>query len=302
MASPQLQELIDQMRSAPPIDPTLTPQQQRANYETITYPMPDNTTVTPVDAGGVPGEWVVAQGADPARRLLHLHGGGYVIGSVNSHRDLAAALSHASGCAALILDYRLAPEHPYPAALDDALAAYRWMRANGPNGAATADATFIAGDSAGGGLTLATMLAARDAGDPLPDAAVTISAWTDLTQSGDSIIGRAEADPRVTVASLDKFANCYLNGADAKTPLASPLSADLAGLPPLLIQVGDAEILLDDSTVFADKAKAAGVDVTLEVWPEMFHVWHHQWAVLPEAQQAVDRIGEYLKTHVAATA
>ncbi len=302
MGSPQLQALIETMREAPFADPKISAAEQRAGYATVTYPLPEKTTYTPVDAGGVPAEWAVAEGADPSRRLLHLHGGGYVLGNITTHRDLAGALSQASGCAVLIIDYRLAPEHPFPAAVDDALAALRWMRANGPDGAGEAATTFVAGESAGGGLTIATLIAARDAGDPLPDAAVGISAWTDLAMSGASITSRAEADPRVRVEHLQTYAEWYLNGEDPQTPLASPLYADLTGLPPLLLQVGDAEILLDDTTRFTERARAAGVEVTEEIWPELFHVWHHQWAVLPEAQQAIDRIGAYLKQRVGVSA
>ena len=301
MASPQLQEMVQKMRAAPVLDPSMSVAELRAAYNAVTYPMPPNTTLTPVDAKGVSAEWAVAEGADPTRRVLYFHGGGYVIGNVVTHRDLAAAISHASGCAALNVDYRLGPEHRFPAAVDDAVAAYRWMRAHGPDGASAVTATFILGDSAGGGLTLAAMLALRDTGDPLPDAAVTISAWTDLANSGDAIRGRAEADPRLSLEMLESMAANYLGDTDPKTPLASPLYADATGLPPLLMQVGDAEIVLDDTTRFAAKARAAGVDVTEEVWPEMFHVWQHQWAALPEGQEAVDRIGAYLKEHVPAT-
>lgn len=269
----------------------------RAGMEQTAAPVPDDVTVTEVDAGGVPGEWVQAPGADAARRLLYLHGGGYVMGSPHSHRRLASDISRASGCSLLVIDYRMAPEDPFPAAIDDALAALRWMRSNGPDGASDATSTFIAGDSAGGGLTLATLVSARDAGDTLPDAAVTLSAWTDLAATGESVQTRAEADPMIKGDALGPMASIYAGDSAVDHPLVSPLYADLAGLPPLLMQVGDAEVLLDDTTRVAEKAKAAGVDVTVEIEPQAFHVYQAMAAMIPEAQAAVDRIGEFVRAH-----
>lgn len=251
--------------------------------------------VTPVDAGGVRAEWVVADDAAPDRRLLYLHGGGYVICRPATHRDLAGRLSKAAQVAVLVLDYRLAPEHPYPAAVDDALAGLRWIGGNGPDGPTPASATFVAGDSAGGGLTLATLIGARDGSVRMPDAAVTLSAWADLACTGNTMLTRAAVDPMVTAAVLQRMLREYLQGGNPAQPLASPLYADLRGLPPLLMQVGDAEVLLDDTLGVAEKAKAAGVDVTLEVYPEMIHVFQLFAPVLPEEQQAIDRIGAFLK-------
>jgi acetyl esterase/lipase len=275
--------------------------EQRAGYEALAFPLPDATTVTPIDANGVPCEWIVADGANPDARLLYFHGGGYVIGSLNTHRHLSAAISHASGCAVLAVDYRMAPEDPFPAAVDDALAAYRFLRDNGPAGPGEASSTFISGDSAGGGLTLSTMVAARDAGVPMPDAAMPLSAWTDLAGTGETMQTRRDVDPVVTDDVLNDMASSYLDGGDLKNPLASPLYADLSGLPPLLMQVGDAEVLLADTTRVVEKARAAGVDVTEEIWPEMFHVFQHFCQAFPEAQQAVDRIGEFAKSHMKVT-
>jgi acetyl esterase/lipase len=301
MASREYETIVAQMRSAPPADLTLSPQVLRANMEAAMagYPVPERTAITAVNADGTSAEWLVAENADPSRRVLYLHGGGYFYGNLDTHRGLAAAYSRASGCAVLALDYRLAPEHPYPAAVEDALTAYRWLRAHGPLGPAAASTIGIVGDSAGGGLTLATLLALRDGDEPLPDAAVTVSAWTDLAGTGESWTTRAAADPRVRRDVLDQMARWYLGDADPTNPLASPWYADLAGLPPLLMQVGGAEVLLDDTRRVAAKARAAGVEVTEEVWPEMYHVWHHRWAEHPEGQAAIERIGEYLQAHVA---
>lgn len=303
MPSAEFRAAAEKIREAPLPGPSITVGEQRALYERNSqYAMPPGASATPVDAGGVPCEWVRAPGADPARRMLYLHGGGYVIGNLNTHRDMAAILSQVTGAVSLAVDYRLAPEHRFPAAVDDALTAYRFLLANGPGGPADAEATFVAGDSAGGGLTIATLIAARDAGLPLPAAAVGMSAWTDLTQSAESHQTRADADIRVSKAMLDNMAASYLGDADPRHPLASPLFADLHGLPPLLLQVGDAEVLLDDTRVFADRARAAGVEVHDEVWPHMFHVWHHQWAQVPEARQAIERIGAFCQRAVPARA
>ena len=244
----------------------------------------------PVDAGGVPGEWIVAPNAAPDRAILYLHGGGYVMGSVNTHRAMIARISRAAQARVLAINYRLAPEHPFPAAVDDATAAYRWLVKEGYQ----PSKLVIAGDSAGGGLTFAALVALRDARTPLPAAAVPISPWNDLAGTGASIKSRAGVDPMVGRQGLAPMARQYAGSADLKTPLLSPLYADLQGLPPLLIHVGDAEVLLDDSTRIAERAKAAGVDVTLEVWPEMIHVWHVFAKLLPEGQQAIDRIGEFV--------
>ncbi len=271
----------------------------RAMTDSKALPPPEGTSVTPVDAAGVAAEWVRAPGADPDSRLLYLHGGGYVMGSLNTHRDMVARISAATGCSMLFLAYRMAPEDPFPAAVDDGLAGLRWMRDNGPVGPKPAAQTFIAGDSAGGGLALATLLAARDAGVPMPDGAVTLSAWADLAGTGESMESRRDADPMIRADHLLANAAMYLKGADARNPLASPLYADLRGLPPLLMQAGDAELILDDTTRVADKAKAAGVDVTMEIWPEMFHVWQQFAGMVPEGQQAIDRIGEWVKARVA---
>lgn len=292
MASAELQAVIDQLRTNP-IESTAPLEILRTAFPEA--PAPEGVTAAPVDAGGIPAEWVVAEHAMSDRRLLYLHGGGYVICSPATHRDLAGRISEASGVSVLVIDYRLAPEHPYPAAVDDATAALRWMNENGPEGPAPASATFVAGDSAGGGLTLATLVATRDAGGRIPKGAVLISAWTDLACTGGSMTTRADVDPMVTDGILQRMVTEYLQGGDPTQPLASPLYADLSGLPPLLVQVGDAEVLLDDSIRVAEKARESGVNVTLEVYPEMMHIFQLFAPVLPEGRQAIDRIGAFLR-------
>ena len=297
--SAELQELVKELRAQPRFElsgDADIAERRRAQNEAA-KPVPDDVSVLEVDAAGVPAEWVRAPGADPDRRVLYLHGGGYVTGSLQSYREFAGRISRVSGCSVLLLDYRLAPEHKFPAAVDDSVAALRWMRTHGPEGGSQASSTFVMGESAGGGLTLAIMLMAREAGENLPNAAVTLSAWTDLAATGESITSRADVDPTLSGWKPGGMASLYLGGADPKTPLASPLYADLAGLPPLLMQVGGLEILLDDTTRVAKKAEAAGVDVTVEVQPEGFHNFQLSAGLIPEVREAVDRIGAFIKRH-----
>lgn len=249
-----------------------------------------------VDLGGLRAEWVLAPGADPDVRLLYLHGGGYVSGSGAFYLPLAAHLSAAARCAVLLPDYRLAPEHPFPAGLEDCLQAHQWLTATGPAGAAPARATFIAGDSAGGGLTLATLLALRDRGLPLPRAGIPLSPFTDLTLTGDSLRSEAQLDPIMHPRCLPDFVSRYVDEPDTRNPLASPVFGDYAGIPPLLIQVGEHEIIRDDSVRVAAKAQADGVDVTLEVWEGMFHVFQSHEPLLPEAREAIEHIALFMRS------
>ena len=254
------------------------------------YPTAPDIVVEPVTANGVPAEWTTAPDADHSCAMLYLHGGGYVIGSVKTHRDLMARLSRAAKARVLGLNYRLAPEHPFPAAVDDAVAGYKWLLAQGAKPGRIA----VAGDSAGGGLTAATLVAIRDAKLPTPAAGALLSPWVDLEGIGESMTTRAKIDPVVQKEGLVGMAAAYLQGQNARTPLAAPLYADLKGLPPLLIQVGDAETLLDDSKRLEARAKAAGVSTKLEVWPEMIHVWQLFASFLPEGQQAIEGIGKFV--------
>ena len=294
MASPQLQQAIDMFKQmGQAMAEAKDINAMRAVM--IEAPAPAGVTCTPVEAGGVSAEWSVAHGAAEDKVILYVHGGGYVMGSAGSHRDVTGRLSKASGARVLSLNYRLAPEHPFPAPVDDAVAAYRWLLAQGISSSNVA----IAGDSAGGGLAFATLLALRDAGDPVPAAGVGISPWVDMEGTGESMTTRAAVDPVVQKEGLLEMAKLYLGDADPKNPLAAPLHANLAGLPPLLIHVGDAETLLNDATQITERARKAGVDVTLKIWDEMPHVWPMFAPILPEGQQAIEEIGAFFKERTA---
>jgi epsilon-lactone hydrolase len=246
--------------------------QRRKDIDTrgLAYGLPADVGVEPVNANGVRAEWTTTPNATRDAALIYLHGGGYVIGSLDSHRHLVAEAGRACGIAALALDYRLAPEHPFPAAVDDALASYRFLLARGIAPGRIA----IAGDSAGGGLVVAAMLAIRDAGLAQPGCGWCISPWVDMEAVGETMTSRAAADPTVQRIGLLDMAKLYLNGADPRSPLAAPIYADLSGLAPLMIQVGACETLLDDALRLAKAAGAADVRVDLQIWPEMIHVWH----------------------------
>jgi monoterpene epsilon-lactone hydrolase len=268
----------------------------RLFMSTSKFKASDSTEVRKVSAGGVPAEWIIESGAETDKRMAFFHGGGFVAGKLGSRRPFTSWVSKATGCSVLLVDYRLAPEHPFPAAVEDAFSSYRWMCKNGPCGEGPASKTFIGGDSAGGCLALSTLLGLRDANEDLPNAVVTLSAFLDMAVTGKSVANRAGLDLLFKPSHLKKFAELYLAGQDPLEPSVSPLYGDISGLPPILMQVGDAELLLDDSVRFAEKAEKAGVEVTLEVWPEMFHIWQMFGPVFPEAQQAIDRIGEFIRS------
>jgi monoterpene epsilon-lactone hydrolase len=248
-----------------------------------------------VSVCGVDGEWIAASDAPRDKALLYFHGGGFRLGSVTSHRELIARIAQASACRVLAINYRLAPEYRFPVPLEDALASYGWMLDQGLR----AENIAFAGDSAGGNLVLTTMLGLRERGLPLPAAGVLMSPWTDLAATGESYVSRAAADPIHQRPMITALAKDYLGeGGDLRDPLVSPLYADLTGLPPLLIQVGNRETVLSDSTLFADSARAAGVDVDLQVWDGMIHVFQMFGKELPEARQAVASIAEFLRQHL----
>ncbi|MBM3996221.1 MAG: steryl acetyl hydrolase [Planctomycetes bacterium] len=250
-------------------------------------------TLTKVKIGDVAGEWVVAAGADPEVRLLYLHGGGFVAGSGAYYLAQAAHISAAAQCAVLLPDYRLAPEHPFPAGLDDCVAAHEWMRDNGPTAAKPARITFVAGDSAGGHLTLTTLLALRDRKMALPAGGIALSPVTDLTLASESL--KTVHDPIISSKTMPIFRDHYLARSDPRHPLASPVFGDYKGLPPILIQVGEHEMLRDDSIRAAKKARADGIACTLEVWPGMFHVFQSHEPLLPEAREAIAHIGAFIR-------
>lgn len=253
--------------------------------------VPGDIAVTPVQANGVRGEMLVPSGASSEHTLLYLHGGGYCWGSLDSHRPLVSMLAQACAARVLMVDYRLAPEHRFPAPLVDAANAYRWLLDAGCDPAKTA----LAGDSAGGGLTLALLAYLRDAGNPLPAGAVMISPWTDMTCSGGSYESRAEMDPICTRELLEQLAAFYLGDADPRDPRASPIFSDLSGLPPLLFQVGTAEILYDDSMRAAASAKDQGVDARVEASEHMVHVWHLFAPMLREGREGIARASEFIR-------
>ena len=249
----------------------------------------------PMTVEGLHAEWLIPPNADQSQVVLYLHGGGFSIGSCTTHRTMVSYIAAATRVPALLLDYRLAPEHIFPAALDDSLAGYHWLLKN------EAKPVIIMGDSAGGGLVLSLMLKLRESAEPLPRSAVVISPFTDLTASGESAKTHIKIDPMNKPEDIALPLH-YVGKNDPAMPLLSPLFGDLRGLPPLLIQVGSDEILLSDSTRLAEKARAAGVDVQLEVWQGMWHVWHIFAPLLPEANRAIQHIAEFVKRTSAANA
>ena len=259
----------------------------------------------PADAGGVPAEWVLAPGADPARRTLYIHGGAFIMGSPKSHRTLTSRFSALTGGAVLAIDYRLMPEHPRRAGIEDCRSAYRWLLDHGPQGAAPAQALFVAGDSAGGNLTLSLIQWVRDAGLRAPDAAVALSPLTDATLASPSMRAHVHSDPMLgplfgAMARLPQWVLLWVGWLQTRVrpcdPLISPLRGDLSRLPPVLLQASEVEMLFDDSRRFANRAQAAGSPVRLQRWNHMVHVWQIFNPELPEAEQALAEIGRFLET------
>jgi epsilon-lactone hydrolase len=299
MPSQAMQDLIDafwEKKKAGAGQPPPTLEELRATFApagTI-HPLPDDVQVSEVTAGGVPAHWLAAPGADTGRVLLFLHGGGFQLGSIRSDGELAARLGRAGGMRVLFPEYRLAPEHHFPAAIDDVITAWRWLRTDQ---GLSARSLAVAGASAGGGLAVSLLVALRDAGEELPAAAVLMSPTVDLTSSGASMTERVDQDPFSTPDMLRQFADDYLAGADPRAPLASPLFASLAELPPLLIQAGTADLLFSDSQRLASAAAAAGVDVTLETGEGLPHVYPILLGT-PEAAEATEQSGKFLRSRV----
>jgi epsilon-lactone hydrolase len=293
MSDPEIAALRAQLANFPRSDDY---RQMRKDFDALGlgFGRAADIAIEKTTANGVPAERTTAPNADGSAALLYLHGGGYVIGSLHSHRHLVAEAGRAAGIATLALDYRLAPEHPFPAPVEDAVAGYRFLLAQG----VAPQRVALAGDSAGGGLVVALMLAIRDAGLPQPGCGWCISPWVDMEGIGATMTTRAAADPIVEKARLVEMARLYLAGADPRTPLAAPIYADLEGLAPLLIQVGAAETLLDDALRLAGVAGAADVRVDLEIWPEMIHVWHLFHPALAAGRRAIERGGAFIRTNL----
>ena len=283
--SPEIAAIRAQLAKRPPTAGSFEERRARweAQFTAICPPLPGAVA----RREGASGEWVEAGKPFSDTLLLYVHGGGFTAGSAAAYRGLSTRFSQACGCRVFAADYRLAPENPFPAALDDCHAVYARLALN------NADIVLI-GDSAGGNLAAALLLRLREAGERLPLGAVLISPVLDLALTGASVTGRASREAVILPESLRLCASAYAGNADRRTPMLSPLYADLAGLPPLLIQVGSEELLRDDSVRFADKARLAGVDVTLEEWPDMIHVWHLFAERLAEARAAIARIGEFV--------
>ncbi len=274
-----------------PGEPVAQKRRRLAIAGRLMAPTPAAAHTFTIDAGGVPAERIIPYAAPYDRHVLYLHGGGFIAGSPAVYRHLAWRIALAAGAQVLSPDYRLAPEHPFPAALDDAVAAYEWLLAEGVE----PQQIGLVGDSAGGGLAFSLLLRLRDAARPLPAAVAALSPWTDLALTGASLRRNAAADPMLDVAELPGVARSYLAGADPCHPWASPIYGDLAGLPPALIQVGGDEILYDDAARLAARLDRAGGRARLEIWPRMPHVWHLFAPVLPEARRAIGHIGGFLR-------
>ena len=290
--SPQLERVIDIMkdiRSKPPAD--IHEARAVLDKAFAEYPPASDVTVFEIDAGGVLCQWITAPDVPQDRLIIYFHGGAYAACSPTTHQDLISRLSRASGAAALGVDYRLAPEHLFPAAVEDSIAVYNWALDHGfePGN------IVLAGDSAGAGLVMSVLLATRDAGMPLPAAGVCFSPWVDLECSGESMSANDHLDAFIKYGGLSARAQSYLGDADPKHPWASALHGDLHGLPPLLIHVGSAETLVDDSTRLAALAEGSGVDVTLKIWEDMVHVWQAFASILPEGQRSIEETGEFIR-------
>ena len=286
---------VDALLREPAEEPATVAGEREQFAKNITRPVPEDVRVTERTLGGRPALALEpAYGATVDRALLYLHGGGYIVGGPSTHAALAAGLARRAGVRAVLPEYRLAPEHPFPAAVEDALRAYRELVAE----VGDADRVVLAGDSAGGGLALATVLAARDEGLPGPSAIAVLSPWVDLTGSGESMRTRRGIDPIFQPADIEGYAVHYLGDGDRRAPLASPLFADLHGFPPLLIHVGSNELLLDDAVRLAGRAAADDVNVTLRVWAGVPHVFQHFAGMLDEADEALAEAGAFLRRHL----
>lgn len=295
MSTQELEEvltLLEKVRGEGTNDKPLWQQRSEMDVSGLSFPMPEETIeITQARLNGIPGLLFKPQNAVEDKYLLYMHGGGYLLGSPSSHRHLVARLATDSGICAVSIDYRLAPEWAYPAAIDDAVQAYRGLLEHGID----AKNIIVGGDSAGGGLTACLLIALKQERLPQPAGAILLSPWTDLTNSGQSHQTKASVDPLVKTSDLEQMAESYLQGADKRNATVSPLFADLKHLAPIYVQVGDAEILLSDSVVFSQRAKESGVDVKLDVYPNMIHIFPYFWPMLSEARQACSQLANFCK-------
>jgi len=293
MSSSEINAIRELLRSKPrPVG--FAERRERLDAIGSTSPPAGDIRLEPIDTNGIAAEWSLAPGSNPSKVLLFFHGGGYCSGSIVSHRGMVTEAGRGARARTLAVGYRLAPEHPFPAAIEDARSAYRFLLDQG----IAPSKIVIGGDSAGGGLTLALMTSVRDAREPLPACAWLVSPWVDLQMIGASLAEKAVADPLISKSYLKELASAYLAGADPANPLVSPLNADLAGLPPLLVQVGSAETLLDDAVRIARRAGAADVRVNLEIWPHMIHAWHLWAAQLEAGRRAIASAGAFIRAHL----
>lgn len=265
---------------------------QSANTNRLMGRIPAGIEVQKIAIEAIPAAWIRPAHAAQDKVILHLHGGGYVLGGIASHQMMCALMAQTLKANVILPEYRLAPEHPFPAALEDTLKVYRWLLDQGHR----PENIVLSGDSAGGGLSLATALSLRDAGEPLPAAVVCLSPWADLTHSGQSHRTQAAADVVLTTDTLKAWALCYTDASNLSNPLVSPVFADLHGFPPLLIQVGSHEVLLDDSLALANHAKTAGVHVTLRVWEGLWHVWPALAELIPESRSAFEEMDTFIRS------
>lgn len=311
MASPQLQKLIAafEARSGEGADETLSDNETVALYRSGTDDelllvdgiaptlLPD-TTVIPVSVDGVPCEWIMASGADADRRLFFIHGGGWIAGTLKSYRHQFEAMSRATGMAVLAVDYRLAPEHPFPAGLDDCVTAWMWMLNHGPDGEGPCRTAHLVGDSAGGNLTFALLLRLKDEAKPLPVAAAAFAPATDFTGASPSMTERQHLDPFIDGSSMPWIFGMYVqDGTPPTHPYVSPVFGDLTGLPPILVHSGEREVLHDDGLRIVEAAKAAGVDATFKTLPGLIHTTEYWCHVVPEGLESLNEVGAFLKSH-----
>jgi epsilon-lactone hydrolase len=288
-------DAIRALLSAKPRPVGWVERRQRLDEVGSVWPAATDVKLEPVDLGGVPGEWSSVAGSDASRVLMFFHGGGYCSGSIRSHRRLVTEAGRSAGIRTLAVGYRLAPEHPFPAAMEDALTAWHFLRQQG----IAARHIAIGGDSAGGGLAVVLNNRLRDADEELPGCVWLVSPWTDLTMSGSTLITKDNVDPIIHKGYLGELADAYVPpGMGRKDPRVSPLYADLKGLPPMLVQVGSAETLLEDATRFAAAAGAADVSVTLEIWPHMIHAWPMWNAGLKPGRSALAHAGAFMRAHL----